>query len=276
MNNNFHGSVAVVTGVNSFIGAEIARELYKRKAAVIGTYLPEHEDTGETIAKLRQDMPDKRSFIVRPFDQTNDQEILDLFAYVREHFVALHILVTVASCQYPERFLDQSFAQIDRQVNVNLNSTIKLVHAAVRCMIENLERQEADTKPLSIGVMGSVRGSIPVKADAYEFAKAGLHHMVRGLASEIGQYGISINAIAPGTVDCPLEHERYGNEPAYRTAWESVTPLKRPYKTSSLVTPSDVASAMLFALDHPSMTGQIFDISGGYKHMPLLPIKPEA
>ncbi len=165
--------------------------------------------------------------------------------------------------------------EIRQQVEVNLTSTMILVQMAVNRMIALGKKEESGgiqyRHHRAIGVMGSVRGRIPIKPDPYEFAKAGLHNMVAGLAPVLGPYGISINGIAPGTIDCPVEYQRYGgNADAYRTGWGTVTPLARA--DGSLARPEDVAETMVHLLNSARTTGEVVCMDGGYNRHLTLPL----
>jgi 3-oxoacyl-[acyl-carrier protein] reductase len=96
---------------------------------------------------------------------------------------------------------------------------------------------------------------------AYASAKAGLVHLTRQLAHELGAFGITVNSIAPGFVRSNANTERqwqsYGE--AGQTALVESIALKR------LGTPEDIAYGALFlASDYASwITGQILPIDGG-------------
>jgi 3-oxoacyl-[acyl-carrier protein] reductase len=95
---------------------------------------------------------------------------------------------------------------------------------------------------------------------AYSAAKAGVHGFVRDVALELAEYGINVNAVAPG----PIDTERFG--PGLKKLNETVeyspnhmTPLKR------LGLPHEVAHAVLFlASDEASyVTGHTLAVTGG-------------
>jgi len=269
MVNRLEGAKTLITGINSGVGCAIGVELASRGAVIVGTYHPSNAQTSAGMSEARA----RVTSLTRTFalDQTNAEEINRVVAATKEFLDGLDILVTVASRQSPEAFLDMSPKEIQAQINVNLTGTILLIREAANTMIALAKDEGQNPRHRSIGVMGSIRGRTPVKPDAYEAAKGGLHHFVNGISSILGEHGISINAIAPGTIDSPIEHQRYGGDiETYRTAWGSVTPGK-------LATPQSVAEAMAFALNaDSSMTGEIICVDGGYGRKPKLPLPPTA
>lgn len=96
---------------------------------------------------------------------------------------------------------------------------------------------------------------------AYATAKAGLVHLTRQLAHELGAFGITVNSIAPGFVRSNANTERqwqsYG-EDGQRKLVEGIA-MKR------LGTPEDIAySALFLASEYAGwITGQILPVDGG-------------
>lgn len=268
MPNRLEGAKALVTGINSGVGCAIGQELAHRGAHIVGSYYPYANEDDITTTR---DKFFGRGIALLPLDQTNSEDIAQVVAETRKILDGLDILVTVASRQSPEAFLAMSPDEIRQQIEVNLTGTIFLIREAANTMIALANGEGDARRHRSIGVMGSVRGRISIKPDPYEAAKGGLHHFVEGIASVLARYGISINAVAPGTIDSPIEHKRYGGDPAaYRAAWKTVTPGK-------LATPETVAETMAFVLNaEQSMTGEIICVDGGYNLKPKLPLPPTA
>lgn len=270
MVDQLRGAKAFVTGINSGIGCAIGEKLAMSGVSLVGSYHPNHEKAGVGIVEARRRISAVGKCIrFLTMDQTDPEQIARVLAEAESILKGLDYLVTVSSRQSPEPFLQTCPQEIQEQINVNLTGTILVIREAARIMIARADAEGAARRHRAIGVMGSVRGRIPVKPDAYEAAKAGLHHFVAGMSSIVGPHGISINAVAPGTIDSPIEYERYGGDAdAYRAAWGQVTP-------GSLATPDDVAEAMLFLLNAPrSTTGEVLGVDGGYHCKPQLPMRP--
>ncbi|WP_430436271.1 SDR family oxidoreductase [Oceanibaculum nanhaiense] len=91
----------------------------------------------------------------------------------------------------------------------------------------------------------------------YSTTKAGVMGFTRHLAGELGPYGITVNAIAPGRIDTPLMR---GIDPAVNAAIAGETALRR------LGQPSEVADMALFLTSDQArfVTGQTVDVAGGW------------
>jgi 3-oxoacyl-[acyl-carrier protein] reductase len=91
----------------------------------------------------------------------------------------------------------------------------------------------------------------------YAATKAGVIGLTKHLAGEVGPFGITVNALAPGRIDTPLVR---GVAPELNEAVRLATPLRR------LGTPEDVAAACLFFTSDAAgfVTGQVCDVAGGW------------
>jgi 3-oxoacyl-[acyl-carrier protein] reductase len=91
----------------------------------------------------------------------------------------------------------------------------------------------------------------------YAATKAGLIGLTKHLAGELGPYGITVNALAPGRIDTPMMR---GTASSANEAVKALTPLRR------LGTPEEVAQTCLF-LTSPAarfVTAQVIDVAGGW------------
>jgi 3-oxoacyl-[acyl-carrier protein] reductase len=91
----------------------------------------------------------------------------------------------------------------------------------------------------------------------YAATKAALIGLTKHLAGELGPFGITVNALAPGRIDTPMAR---AVAPELNEAVRQVTPLRR------LGAPEDVAAACLFFTSDAAgfITAQICDVSGGW------------
>ena len=91
----------------------------------------------------------------------------------------------------------------------------------------------------------------------YAATKAGLIGFTKHLAGEVGPFGITVNAVAPGRIDTPLMR---GTASAANDAAKAATPMRR------FGTPEDVAGTVLFLTSEEAcfVTGQIVDVAGGW------------
>jgi 3-oxoacyl-[acyl-carrier protein] reductase len=138
-----------------------------------------------------------------------------------------------------------------RVVDVNLTGAFNCTRAAAPGM-----RARGSGRIVNIS---SVAGKTycDIVGAHYAATKAALIGLTKHPAGELGPFGITVNALAPGRIDTPMAR---GVAPELNEAIRQVTPLRR------LGTPEDVAAACLFFTSDAAgfITAQICDVSGGW------------
>ena len=139
----------------------------------------------------------------------------------------------------------------DNVVSVNLNSVFYMTHLATPHMVKQRQGRVIN--------MSSVAGKAycDIVAAHYAATKAGLIGLTRHWAAELGEYDVTVNALAPGRISTPLLKSV---PKAINDAVAQVTALRR------LGTPEEVADACLFFASDQArfITGQVLDVAGGW------------
>lgn len=160
-------------------------------------------------------------------------------------------------------FLETTPADFDRVMGVNLRGSYFTAQYAARQMV-------AQQQGGRILLMSSVVGLRAHRnLTAYGATKAGIAHMATLLALELGEYGITVNAIAPGAT---LTERTLQDDPQYAENWASVSMNRR------CGTVEDVVNAALFLASPASghITGQMLVVDGGWTgHSPLATNHPD-
>ncbi len=172
-------------------------------------------------------------------------------AEAMEQFGEVHVLVNNAGILRTGPLLDHSPADFRRVIEVNLNAVFFAGQAAARRM--------RDAGGGVILNMASINGIHPSpNSGAYAAAKAGVMALTQQMSVEWGQYGIRVNAIAPGFVDAGMSTPFYQDQNVRRRRAEAV-PLGR------LGTASDIAAAVLFLASDAAayISGQTLTVDGG-------------
>ncbi|MEU6085035.1 SDR family NAD(P)-dependent oxidoreductase [Streptomyces sp. NPDC047108] len=245
------GRTAFVTGAASGIGRATAVLLAASGAQV---HCADLDTTGlrETAERITSEGGTART---HPLDVTDGARLADA---VSEAEAAgggrLHIMAAIAGVMHSSPVLETEDADLDRVLAVNFKGVLHACRAAARSMI-------ATGTPGSIVTMAS--GAVDTGAPGllcYGVAKAAVVQLTRTLASEVGRYGIRVNAVAPGWISTPMT-ERHDAEAQHRAEQTMIraSPLGR------VGTPEDVAHSVLhLASDAASFTtGQILRPNGG-------------
>ena len=148
-------------------------------------------------------------------------------------------------------FLAYTPEAFDRLTGVNLRGSYFTAQAAARIMVE---QQTAGR----ILLMSSVTGTRAfLNLGAYGMTKAGIRHITKSLALELGEYGITVNAISPGAT---VTERTLQDDPAFEANWASVTPSQRTGYVE------DIAAAALFLASPEArqINGQTLEVDGGW------------
>jgi NAD(P)-dependent dehydrogenase (short-subunit alcohol dehydrogenase family) len=243
------GKVAIVTGGGRGIGKEITRRLAEAGANVViaSRKMSNLEAAAEEFASL----PGKVIPVTCHVGHITELE--DLVGKTETQFGAIDIVVNNSATNIGQGpALNVTDEMLDKMVEINVKSTLRLIRLTVPKMIE---RKSGG----SIINIASIAGLRPQREGLlYSFTKAGLIMMTRSWAQEFSPYGIRVNAIAPGLIQTDFSQYFWRNE-ALRQRVEATQPIRR------IGQPNDIGYAALYlASDESSyMTGQVIVIDGG-------------
>jgi 3-oxoacyl-[acyl-carrier protein] reductase len=243
------GRVAIVTAAaGAGIGQAVARRFVEEGAQVLLT--DAHAGRVQQVAEaLSKDFG--REILSLEVDVTNVGQVQGMVQTALDRYGQIDILVNNAGINRLEPVWQMSDETWNLVIGVNLTGTFHCTRAVLPHMIE---RKKGTVISLSstAGWVGSNEGEAH-----YCAAKAGIQGFTRAVAAEVGQYGVRINAIAPGLIYNPFLERIYPPEFFQRIA--AGTPLGRVGE------PPDIANLATFLASDMSsyITGEVFCISGG-------------
>ncbi len=195
--------VSIVTGGSSGIGRGIALEFAREGARVIiadkqeaplqGKY-HETDVTTPTVAEIEKLGAEGR-FIQT--DVADESQVAEMIQQTVQHFGGVDILVNNAGIHIPGGIQAISIADWDIVVRVNLRG----VFVATKLVIPHLKASKFGRIIQIASVHAYGGGAGP----AYAPAKAGVINLVRDTALELGQFGITVNAICPGYIETAIQ-----------------------------------------------------------------------
>jgi NAD(P)-dependent dehydrogenase (short-subunit alcohol dehydrogenase family) len=243
------GKTAVVTGGSRGIGLMIARGFVEGGARV---YISSRK--AEVCERVAAELAEAGECVALPADLATEAACLELAGRVGEREGAVHVLVNNAGATWGATLEDYPAAAWDKLLDLNLKAPFFLT----RAMLPLLQAGASPGDPARVINVGSIDGLRvpPFPTYAYSASKAGLHHLTRVLAKELGPRGITVNAIAPGPFESKMMAEtlrRFGDEIA------AAAPLGR------IGRPEDMAGAALYLAGRAGahVTGAVLPVDGG-------------
>jgi 3-oxoacyl-[acyl-carrier protein] reductase len=248
------GKVAVVTGASRGIGKAIATRLATEGAIVAINYHQNAELAEALVSEL-----DSKGFKTQAFraDMSKPEESRALLDDVVKAFGKVDILVSNAGVEYFGKLEDITPQDVDRVFSVNVAGQLFVTQAAARYLPSGGR----------IVLTSSVSAKIPVfHHTLYAASKAAVSAMVLNLAPELGERGITINAIAPGgtATDMAKENGKLYTNPALRDVPPAAL-LKSKTSLQRIAQPEEIAAAVTFLVsdDASYITGSTLAVDGG-------------
>ncbi len=237
--------VALVTGGGSGIGRAIALGL-----AGAGIDVGMADKDPARVAKVTAGIENRGTRACgRVADVGQYADVQRLVAEVNEHLGSIDILVNCAGIFPRSSVAEMAEAEWDLVLSTNLKSVFLTSQAVLPGMIARKWGRIISITS-GLGTTGVPRGS------HYASSKGGINAFTRSLAKEVADYGINVNAIAPGLTDTPMM--RGANSPEYIASVAKAMPGGR------LGQPEDVVGLVLFLVGEGAvhMTGQVIALRG--------------
>jgi NAD(P)-dependent dehydrogenase (short-subunit alcohol dehydrogenase family) len=241
--------VALVTGAARGLGRAISLALAHAGADVALGFRDVHADGGlvEEIAKLG------RKALPLQMDVSRVEQIFGAAEETAKEFGRIDILVNNAGIAPENPAENVQEEDFDATLAVNLKGTFFASQAAGRIMI----RQKSG----KIINMSSQAGFVALPTESiYCMTKAGISHLTKCLAVEWGEYGITVNAVAPTFIRTP------GTESALSNAAFRADTVERIAALHRIGEPMEVAGAVVFLASPAAslITGETILIDGGW------------
>ena len=243
------GKVAVITGSGSGIGQAIAERLAQEGASCVVDYRDHVEQAQATADKITA--AGGKAILVHA-DVSVLPDCTNLIEQAWQQLGSCDILVNNAGVEKGADFWDVTEADYDFVLNVNLKGAFFLTQAFVR------QLRDAKKPGRVINISSVHEDMVFPHFSTYCASKGAMRMLMRDLAVELGPLGITVNNIAPGAVETPINTSLLANKPKLDALLANI-PLGR------LAQPGEIAglAAFLASDDAAYVTGSTYVIDGG-------------
>jgi 3-hydroxybutyrate dehydrogenase len=236
----FEGTVAVVTGGGSGIGAAVAHELAREGAAVI--VAARRTERIERVATEIRGAAGKAWAV--HCDVTDAASVNDLARAATRHAGAVDILVNNAGVAHSAPLAKTTLEDWNRVLAVNATGTFLCTRAFLSGM---LERRRGSI--VNVASVAGLEGGRYIAA--YAAAKHAVIGLTKSVAAEVEGTGVTCNAVCPGFVDTEMTEASVGRvvEKTGKSPTDALQALLASASQRRLITAAEVAQAVLTLAD---------------------------
>ncbi len=237
--------VILITGASRGIGRATAKILAENGSHVIVNY-----NSSENAAKELVDELATNGYVASMFkaDVSSEDEVKKLFLYVKEKYGRIDVLINNAGIMKNSLIMMTKTQDFEKIVEINCKGLFLCTRFFSKMMMKQNSGKIINTASI-VGVYGNYGQTL------YSASKSFVIGYTKASAKELGQYGITVNAVAPGFIESDMTTN---TSEEIRNDLMSKTALKR------FGTPKDVAKVMLFLSSDLSdyVSGQIIGVDG--------------
>lgn len=251
MTGRFNNRVAFITGGSRGIGKGIA-ETFAEEGAKIAIIDINEESLNEVQSEFKEKDYD---ILAIQANVVNAEEVEAAMEQVVSEFGSLDILVNNAGIIRDNLLFKMSDSDWDQVIDVHLKGTFNASRAAQKYMVkQNYGRIINISSTSALGNPGQAN---------YATVKAGIQGFTKTLAKEIGKFGITTNAVAPGFIETEMTKATAARVGIPFEEFVKGAASRIPVRRTGQ--PADIANAVAFFADEKSsfVNGQVLYVAGG-------------
>ena len=244
--------VLIITGASRGIGAATARIAGRSGYAVCVNYLKNKAAAMQIVEEIKAD---GGRALALGADISQEDEVMELFRTVDDKLGKISALVNNAGILETQMRIEQmDAARLNRVFKTNITGSFLCAREAVKRM--STTNGGKGGAIVNVSSAAARLGSAGEYVD-YAASKGAIDTFTRGLAQEVAEEGIRVNAVRPGVIDTDIHAS--GGEPGRVERVKASVPMKRGGSAD------EVAKAIMWLLSSESSytTGSLLEVSGG-------------
>jgi NAD(P)-dependent dehydrogenase (short-subunit alcohol dehydrogenase family) len=253
---NIEGTVVLVTGGASGLGAATVRELLGAGGKVVILDRPQSDG-----AKLAEELGKSAAF--EAADVTSDAEVEGAVKRTIERFGAVHVAVNCAGTGAAMRTVTKQgpmpLAIFAKVIEINLIGTFNVLRVAAAEMAKNKPNEEGE-RGVIVNTASAAAFDGQIGQAAYSASKGGVVAMTLPIARDLASLGIRVCTIAPGTFDTPMLAMLPDPQ---RQALAAQIPFP-----SRLGRPPEFAALTRHIIENPMLNGETIRLDGALRMPP--------
>ena len=248
------GRVAIVTGASQGIGYHTAKMLCKNgmKVALVGRNAKKLEKAVEELRATAGSSEESSAEIAAFACDVSDVKAIEkTINEIVAHFGKIDVLVNSAGLLSATKIPDIQKEEWDHILGVNLSGSFFMIQKVLPYMKQSEHGRIINISSMA-GRMGAVESSM-----SYSASKGGICAMTRGMARQLGPFGITVNAVCPGPTRTSIM-DAFTDEAIHNITCR--IPMGR------IGEPEDIAAGICYLASEEAsyVTGIMLDINGGF------------
>jgi NAD(P)-dependent dehydrogenase (short-subunit alcohol dehydrogenase family) len=249
----FTNKKIIVTGANRSIGRQMAIDFAKEGADVVISYRNSKEGALETVKMIQSN---GGNALALQADFSKNEGVCAFAKEAIAHLGHIDVLINNAGMLCRETLFELSPERMQTVFQVNTIAPLYLSKLCTKNMVE----KKNEGCVINISSIGGILTAPKGRGIGYAASKAAMNKWTQNAARNLAEYGVRVNAIAPGVVESGMNEDTATTDPELWQYFLNNIPLKKPGS------PSDISNMALFlASDEASwITGKIFEVDGGH------------
>ena len=244
--NMFKDKVVLITGASQGIGKATALKFAEENASLAINDIEAQEEQLKELKNEIEKMGGKANYYLA--DVANYEEVEKMIQSIKNDLGKLDVLVNNAGICRDKTLAKMTKEDWQKVIDIDLTGVFNCTKAALALIVNNRG------KIINVSSLVGIRGNFG--QTNYAAAKAGIIGFTKSLAKEIGRFGVTVNAIAPGFIETNLTQKM---PEEIKGMVKKFTPLGRFGK------PEEVAFLITFLASEKAdfITGSVVNIDGG-------------